>query len=186
MPELIEKKNKNDDQVVGLLPWCKKYAYFFYKKNSYAAVELDDCISITVLGLYSALEKYNPEKGTVKNYARFYIEGALLKYLSLVTQNVPRLNLAEDQNYFNSLGEQESSSGEESTLYKKCCAGEDLLMEYKLITLIERLDCKQRVVVVLFYYESFSIKEIAKVLKVTPSRASQIHRDAINEIKKYL
>jgi len=59
-------------------------------------------------------------------------------------------------------------------------------MEYELVDVIKRLDCKQRVVIVLFYYESFSIKDIAEVLKVTPSRASQIHRDAINEIKEYL
>lgn len=188
MTETTMPTKKDYSQVIALLPWCKKNAYFFYKKNAYAALELDDCISIAVLSLYAALDKYDPEKGSIKSYARFYIDGALLKYLALVTNHASKLNVnvVDDWNSLVFLEECESSLGGNSTLHKSCCAGEDIMLEYELVDVIKRLDSKQRVVIVLFYYESFSIKDISKILKVTPSRASQIHRDAINEIKKYL
>jgi len=35
----------------------------------------------------------------------------------------------------------------------------------------------------LYYYDEFNLKEIAKVLKVSESRVSQLHRKAISNLK---
>lgn len=55
---------------------------------------------------------------------------------------------------------------------------------------IERLPEKQRLVLTLYYYEDLNMKEIAKVLNITEARVSQIHTQAIFNLRisleKYL
>lgn len=48
---------------------------------------------------------------------------------------------------------------------------------------IEELPEKQRLVLSLYYYEDLNLKEIGKVLKVTESRVSQLHAQAIVKLK---
>ncbi|ELX4197065.1 sigma-70 family RNA polymerase sigma factor [Vibrio vulnificus] len=186
MSQLIEDKLTRNDSVLDLLPWCREVATYFYNKYAHTDVELEDCISISVVNLYTALDKYEASKGCIKNFALFYINGALLRYLSMITRYSFRLNINDDIISSNLMKEFESSIDGDSAFYRKHHSESDFVMGYKIIELIKKLDSKQRVIIVLFYYESFSIKDIAKVLKVTPSRASQIHRDAINEIKRFL
>lgn len=186
MSELIETELSPHDSVLELLPWCKEIATYFYNKHAYTDVELEDCISIATVNLYTALDRYEISKGCIKSFAHFHINGALLRYLSLITRYSFKLDLNDELIASNLMKEFESSINGESTFNKKLHSEADFVIEYKIIDLIKRLNSKQRVIIVLFYYESFSIKEIAKVLKVTPSRASQMHRDAINEIKRLL
>jgi len=45
---------------------------------------------------------------------------------------------------------------------------------------------KEKIVVVLYYYEGLSMKEIAKVLRLTESRVCQIHSKVIGRLKEQL
>jgi RNA polymerase sigma factor for flagellar operon FliA len=45
---------------------------------------------------------------------------------------------------------------------------------------------KEKIVVVLYYYEGLSMKEIAKVLRLTESRVCQIHSKVITRLKEQL
>ena len=51
---------------------------------------------------------------------------------------------------------------------------------------LENLTEKERMVVVLYYYEELTLKEISKVLDVSESRVSQLHTKALQKIKKVL
>lgn len=54
----------------------------------------------------------------------------------------------------------------------------------KIITkIIEELPDKERKVLVLYYYEDLTLKEIGKILNVTESRVSQLHTKAICRLK---
>ena len=44
---------------------------------------------------------------------------------------------------------------------------------------IESLSEKERIVITLYYYEEMTLKEIARILGVSESRASQIHSKAV-------
>lgn len=48
---------------------------------------------------------------------------------------------------------------------------------------IERLPDRERLVVTLYYFEGLTVKEIAYVLKVSPSRVSQLHTKAVMRLR---
>ena len=48
---------------------------------------------------------------------------------------------------------------------------------------IDEMPEKERIVVTLYYYEEMTLKEIAEVLGVSESRASQIHSKAILKLR---
>ena len=45
---------------------------------------------------------------------------------------------------------------------------------------------KERKVVLLYYYEDLTLKEVARVLEVSESRISQLHSKALEKMKKQL
>lgn len=51
---------------------------------------------------------------------------------------------------------------------------------------LESLTEKERTVIVLYYYEELTLKEISKVLEVSESRVSQLHTKALMKLKKNL
>ncbi len=51
---------------------------------------------------------------------------------------------------------------------------------------IEELPERQRLVLSLYYYEDLNLKEIGKVLRVTESRVSQVHAQAISRLRAKL
>jgi RNA polymerase sigma factor for flagellar operon FliA len=51
---------------------------------------------------------------------------------------------------------------------------------------INKLPEKQKLVIMLYYYEEMNYQEIADLLNVTVSRVSQIHTEVINKLKKKL
>lgn len=52
-----------------------------------------------------------------------------------------------------------------------------------LISTIEALPEKQKLVLSLYYYEELNLKEIGKILDVTESRVSQLHTQAIEKLR---
>jgi RNA polymerase sigma factor for flagellar operon FliA len=55
-----------------------------------------------------------------------------------------------------------------------------------IIRTIEDLPEKEKRVLVLYYYEDLTLKEIGKVLEVTESRVSQLHTKAIIRLRSKL
>lgn len=53
----------------------------------------------------------------------------------------------------------------------------------KLIEALDLLTEKEKNVVVLYYYEELTLKEISNVLEVSESRVSQLHTKALNKMK---
>lgn len=51
---------------------------------------------------------------------------------------------------------------------------------------IEELPERQRMVLSLYYYEGFNLKKIGEILKVTESRVSQLHAQAVQRLKTKL
>jgi RNA polymerase sigma factor FliA len=51
---------------------------------------------------------------------------------------------------------------------------------------IEDLPERQRLVLSLYYYEDLNLKEIGKVLRVTESRVSQLHAQAVSRLRAKL
>jgi RNA polymerase sigma factor for flagellar operon FliA len=52
-----------------------------------------------------------------------------------------------------------------------------------IVDAIKKLPDKERKVIVLYYYEDLTLKEIGQVLEVTESRVSQLHTKAIMRLR---
>ena len=52
-----------------------------------------------------------------------------------------------------------------------------------IVEAIKELPERQRIVLSLYYYEEFNLKKIGQILKVTESRVSQLHTQAIERLK---
>lgn len=59
-------------------------------------------------------------------------------------------------------------------------------LKKKMVQAIDTLTEKERNVIVLYYYEEMTLKEISLVLEVSESRVSQLHTKALNKMKKVL
>ena len=55
-----------------------------------------------------------------------------------------------------------------------------------IIDAIKELPERQRIVLSLYYYEEFNLRKIGQILKVTESRVSQLHAQAIERLKSKL
>ena len=60
------------------------------------------------------------------------------------------------------------------------------IIESERVKAIDSLTEKERSVVVLYYYEEMTLKEISLTLEVSESRVSQLHTKALNKMKKLL
>jgi RNA polymerase sigma factor for flagellar operon FliA len=52
-----------------------------------------------------------------------------------------------------------------------------------LIKILETLTEKEKKVIVLYYYEELTLKEISRILEVSESRISQLHTKALQKMK---
>lgn len=59
-------------------------------------------------------------------------------------------------------------------------------LKEKLVEALEELTEKEKQVVMFYYYEELTLKEISLVLEVSESRVSQLHTKAINKMKNVL
>ena len=59
-------------------------------------------------------------------------------------------------------------------------------LKVQLAEAIDSLTEKERNVIVLYYYEEMTLKEISVILEVSESRVSQLHTKALNRMKKKL
>ncbi len=57
-------------------------------------------------------------------------------------------------------------------------------LKEKLKEAMERLTEKEKKVILLYYYEDLTLKEISKVLEVSESRISQLHTKALSKMQK--
>jgi RNA polymerase sigma factor FliA len=70
-----------DQMVMKYLPLVKAMAVSF-RKNLPASVDLDDLVHAGILGLFAAIEKFDPEKRVpFPSFARYRIRGAMLDSL---------------------------------------------------------------------------------------------------------
>ncbi len=70
---------------------------------------------------------------------------------------------------------------------RRAVAPDDRLNREDLRTLISRgLNSKERLVIILYYYEEMTMKEIGEVLGLSESRISQMHAAVLTRMKKLL
>ncbi|MFP4152453.1 MAG: RNA polymerase sigma factor WhiG [Alkalispirochaeta sp.] len=199
-------------------------------------VEFDDLVSYGVIGLFDAIDKFDPGKHVkFKTYAVTRVRGAIfdqLRQLDWVPRSVRQKTreleetvrrleaqlgrAASDQEIAKELGMTEKEfeklimkisgttvlslndvwySGEENdrmsigdSIESPHNRNPDMIVEKQemkrvIVEAIHDLPDKEKKVLVLYYYENLTLKEIGAVLGVTESRISQLHTKAIVRLR---
>ncbi len=200
------------------------------------SVGFEDLVQCGLIGLYDAVEKYEPDKNVkFKTYATTRIRGAIIDELR-AQDWVPRSVRQKARELEDAIRITESRLGRAATddevadclnistdeyrqaVYKVSCTSvlslndmwysgddndkismmdslespsslnPDVMTERKEINKflaenILELSEKERTVLVLYYYEDLTLKEIGKVLNVSESRVSQLHSGAILRLR---
>ena len=214
--EEITISAENMDQVVQEYSPMIKYVANRIALRLPPHIEVDDLISVGVMGLIDAIEKYDPSRGAkFKTYAEFRVRGSILDELrSLdwvprsIRQKAAQVDAVSHEQFFITLNETKSmplisledlgiakESGERRSLLE-CLAGKSdvdpqtqlRLTELKSIIAkaIDSLPEKERLMISLYYYEELTMREIGEVLGITESRVSQIHSKAVFRLRTKL
>lgn len=100
-------------------------------------------------------------------------------YLLLKEVNISSLvSIDENVYYFETISDQNTVVPEQHIQEKE--------MKETLAKLIEDLPERENKVILLYYYEELTLKEISRVLEVSESRVSQLHTKAVSRIRAHM
>ena len=173
-------------------------------------VEYDDLVGYGVFGLIDAIDKFDSGKNVkFETYASLRIRAAMAKIEAdsgkVATDDELALELGISMDELSDWQGQMKSSNLIS-LDEYTEAGSEVKMESvgnshfeepedvvekeelkkKLVQAIDLLTEKERSVIVLYYYEDMTLKEISMTLDVSESRVSQLHTKALSKMKKIM
>ena len=176
------------------------------------SVDFGDLVNCGIVGLLDAVEKFEPDKNVkFKTYAITRIRGAIydeLRTLDWVPRSVRQkareieeaVRITEEKlgrSAIRSLNDLRSNNkGDDKislmdSLEAPSSLNPDVIVEKAemkrvIAEAIKELPEKEQKVLVLYYYEELTLKEIGKVLDVTESRVSQLHTKAITRLRARL
>lgn len=151
-----------------------------------ANIELDDLISSGVIGLMDAIEKYDPMRDNkFKTYAEFRIRGAILDELRAqdwvprsVRDDVDNESAIFELVYYDTWEDFPLAAMDDpERAYNEACIKTLLQLE------ISRLSKIPRNVILGYYYQGFNLKDMAKTLRVSEVRTSQIRLSGIKALR---
>ncbi|MEZ8082552.1 sigma-70 family RNA polymerase sigma factor [Enterovibrio norvegicus] len=173
--------------IADLLPWCDIIALSFKRRHYYnKEIELNDYKNSAVVGLFHALKNFDPGKGKLKPYCFNYMYHELNKLL--VSSNGYQMKKINVDVYVDMVSEEGNSSHIDdftSELLESAKVFDSVSMAIdteRVFMLLRVLNEDQRIVLVEHYYNHLTLKEIAEMLSLTPSRISQIHREALKAL----
>ena len=167
-------------------------------------VEYEDLVSYGIFGLIDAIDKFDALKDVkFETYASLRIRGAILDQIRkmdwiprTIRQKQKKIDTAirEITNVIslNEFLEQGSEIPNDNNFNRKAQFDEPEAVierdELKRILAgaLELLTEKERKVIVLYYYEDLTLKEISSILEVSESRTSQLHTRALQKMKSKL
>ncbi len=190
--------------IVGLLDAINRYdSSKGMKFSSYATLRIKGAMIDEIRknrpiskGAMDKLAKYNE---SVERLQNIYMREPSVKEIAL-DLNVTESEVAQVENYINymsilSLESVIYSDDDDVTIMetledKNAIAPEESL-EYKeklevLSQAIENLKEKDKLILKLYYYEKFTLKEIGQVLEVSESRVCQLHSRAIRNLREIM
>ncbi len=186
--------------------WLRKVVGNIMLRHKYPLAEWGDYIHLGSLGLFFAIEKYEPRQNTsFENYAYLCIKGKILKGLSNYTSeskknsssySALRIDDADDESdmlsnvvnavvglalgYFLESGIRDDDINENDPLYIYQSREESEILR----GLVRNLPEREKFIIVSHYLHHISFKEIGELLSLTQVRVSQLHHQALKRLRK--
>ncbi|GAB2576412.1 sigma-70 family RNA polymerase sigma factor [Dyella jejuensis] len=205
-----------DALIVHYSPWARQVARDVYLRVYLMRDAWRDCVQNALLGLMEAIERFDPNRGAnFHSFARLRVRGAVFDGLRVLRNvhlelgcDVTRLStVARDR--VQSLSEDTDDDPLEAFIATTVGLGLGFLLDMQSMpgrahtadayaalekaelsaTVAESLDLlpeRERAIVVLHYYHQVSFVDIANQLGVTKGRISQLHRRALELLRRCL
>jgi len=178
-----------------------------------AHVEESDLISYGLLGLISAIERFDPGREIkFETFAITRIKGSIIDELRSLdwvprsvrakAREIERMNAKLEHELHRAPTDQEMATALEMTVDDFQASLLDTIQDPqapdpahamdqtetkdRLADAIARLPEREKLVIALYYYENLTLREIGEVLGVTESRVSQLHTKAVLRLKSRL
>ena len=172
-------------------------------------VEYDDLVSYGIFGLIDAIDKFDLGKEVkFETYASLRIRGTILDQIRKMDW-IPRTVRQKQKKIDEAIKQVEMRTGKVTnvvSLNEYLEQGAEPVMDarrnshfiqpedkveeeelkQKLEESLEVLTEKERKVILLYYYEDLTLKEISSILEVSESRISQLHTKALLKMRKKL
>lgn len=152
-------------------------------------VEFDDLMSAGIFGLKDAIEAFNPERGVkFETYCTQRIRESILDELRNMDW-APRLVRARSARLEKTLQTLEAKLNKKINIIEGQQSQSPDFEAKKLAlkdVLTRELNRTEKMIIILYYYEEMTIKEIAAMLDLSESRVSQMHASIIARLKIYL
>jgi RNA polymerase sigma factor for flagellar operon FliA len=176
---------------------------------AYMDMDIDDLASVGSIGLLDAIDNYQPCEGAkFETYCLMRIRGSIIDSLrSFETSSKLRRSQISDEKRKRgrpSLDETEAiplrrklsldiSNSEDGNSFRDSIPDErhpDPIAELSQAevkeVIVRQCNETERLIVVLYYYENLTFKNIGKVVGLTEGRISQIHKDLLKKLHKRL
>lgn len=150
-----------------------------------------DYFQFGIEGLSEAIDRFDPEFGTkFETYAIQRIRGKIIDELRKIKikSKVSDIQLktvfldeslnSDDNSTYHEVIPSNAENPEEVYAHSET---KEMILEA-----LNKLNERERLVIILYYYEDLNYKEIAKLLHITVSRVSQIHSKVMGELKNNL
>ncbi len=186
--------------------WLRKIVGNIMLRHRYPLAEWGDYIHLGSIGLFFAIENYDPKKNTsFESYAYLCIKGNILKGLSHYTSesgkigssySASRIDDSDDESdalsnvvnavvglalgYFLESGIRDENIHESDPLYIYQNREESELLR----GLVGQLPQKEQFIIVSHYLHYMSFKEIGELLSLSSVRVSQLHHQALKRLRK--
>ena len=168
-------------------------------------VEYEDLVSYGIFGLIDAIDKFDPGKDVkFETYASLRIRGSILDQIRkmdwiprTVRQKQKRIEeaiknieartgrAAADEEIAGEIGIAAAELNEwQSQLKVTNVVSLNEFVEQGGEPVMDALTEKERKVILLYYYEELTLKEISNILEVSESRVSQLHTKALLKMRK--
>lgn len=156
-----------------------------------------DVKSQAIMGILTALQNFDNNKGSFRVYAMFWVRAYLLNYLKNMSQimRIPH-NVSENKFYasiragvenFYSIDENYFDSDDDISSY---IPGDDSGLDHvektkKLRVLLSKyLTSEEIEVVILKFIEEYSVREISRITRLPQSKINTILRNAMTKLRK--
>ena len=195
------------------LPLLKQITAQLYTTRYENDVDYDDHSQYGIVGLLEAIDRYDIDRGAqFSTYAAYRIRGAILNGLTKYTEKRQLFEYTRRLTHerLNSLGvkkhegntfqeilditlemafgyimeHEEGIQTQQVSIAGKYYRQEEIsLVKEKLRQIIIKLDTKERVVIEYHYFSQIKFETIADVLSLSKGRVSQIHKQALKNIR---
>lgn len=186
--------------------WLRKIVGNIMLRHKYPLAEWGDYIHLGSIGLFFAIENYEPKKNSnFESYAYLCIKGKILKGLSNYTSESRKINNSYSTSRIDDSDDELDTLGNvvnavvglalgyflESGIRDDDIHESDPLNIYQnreesefLRSLIKQLPEKEQFIIVSHYVHYMSFKEIGELLALSSVRVSQLHHQALKRLRK--